>query len=263
MRIVDTHAHLYCEDFETDLHEVILRANSAGVENILLPNIDEKSIPQLKKATQQYPDFFVPMMGLHPTSVSENWQQQLDVIYEELNTAKYAAIGEIGIDLYWDTSLKNQQIAAFEEQLAWSIEKRLPVAIHSRNSLSEVIESIKKVGEKNLFGVFHSFGGNADELAEILQLKNFLVGINGVVTFKKSGLTETLRHTTPEKIVLETDSPWLAPTPYRGKRNESAYLKEILTKLAEIFGKSEEEIAEITTQNAYKLFEINKYYNKG
>lgn len=256
MRIVDTHAHLYLEDFEKDLDDVVARARSIGVEKVLLPNIDETTVSDLKQTVDKYPSFFIPMMGLHPTNVREDWEQQLEIIYDELNRTGYIAIGEIGIDLYWDKSSKERQVAAFERQLAWSIEKKLPVAIHSREAIPEVIESIKKTGEKDLFGVFHSFGGSIGELKEILELGNFYIGINGVVTFKKSGLDETLKNCGLENIILETDSPYLAPVPYRGKRNEPAYLKEIVKKLSIIYCKTEEEITAVTTENAYRLFNI-------
>ena len=261
MTIIDTHAHLYSEEFESDVEDVVSRAKSIGVETVLLPNIDELSIPALKKTVKKYPSFFIPMMGLHPTSVSEDWEKQLEIIRREFNNSRYIAIGEIGIDLYWDKSLKQQQIAAFEQQLAWSIEKKLPVAIHSRDAIPEVIESIKRVGGKEIYGVFHSFGGSAQELQDILALQHFYIGINGVVTFKKSGLTETLLHCPLDKIILETDSPYLAPVPYRGKRNEPAYLSEIVRKLSEIYQKTEEEIARITTLNACRLFDTVSFNN--
>lgn len=259
MKIVDTHAHLYLEDFSGDLDDVVTNAKAVGVNKVLLPNIDENTIEDLKQTVNKHPSFFIPMMGLHPTSVSEDWEKQLDVIYNELNTSDYIAIGEIGIDLYWDKSSKQRQTLAFERQLEWSAQKKLPVAIHSRDAISEVIQSIKKVGADNLFGVFHSFGGSVAELEEILKLKNFYVGINGVVTFKKSGLAETLQHCSLEKIVLETDSPYLSPVPYRGKRNQSAYLSEIIKKLSEIYRKPEQEIADVTTANAFRLFNIGSY----
>lgn len=256
MRIVDTHAHLYAEEFDDDLENVVARAKLIGVEKILLPNIDEASIAPLKKTVKKYQPFFLPMMGLHPTSVSENWEEQLDIIYDEFNHSNYIAVGEIGIDLYWDKSSKRRQVAAFERQLEWSIEKKLPVAIHSREAISDVIRSVKNMGEKQIYGVFHSFGGSAKELEEILKLPNFYIGINGVVTYKKSGLSSTLLSCGLEKIILETDSPYLAPVPHRGKRNETAYLTEIIKKLSEIYNKTETEVAEITTQNAYNLFNI-------
>ena len=258
MKIVDTHAHLYLDAFDNDLDDVVVRARAIGVEKILLPNIDETTVSDLKQTVDRYPSFFIPMMGLHPTNVREDWEQQLEIIYDELSRPGYIAVGEIGIDLYWDKSSKERQVAAFERQLGWSIEKKMPVAIHSREAIPEVIQSIKKIGKKDLSGVFHSFGGSMNELKEILELGNFYIGINGVVTFKKSGLDETLKNCGIENIILETDSPYLAPVPYRGKRNEPVYLSEIVKKLSTIYRKTEEEITQITTGNAYRLFNIAK-----
>ena len=258
MKIVDTHAHLYLDAFDNDLDDVVVRARAIGVEKILLPNIDETTVSDLKQTVDRYPSFFIPMMGLHPTNVREDWEQQLEIIYDELSRPGYIAIGEIGIDLYWDKSSKKRQVAAFERQLGWSIEKKMPVAIHSREAIPEVIQSIKKIGKKDLSGVFHSFGGSMNELKEILELGNFYIGINGVVTFKKSGLDETLKNCGIENIILETDSPYLAPVPYRGMRNEPVYLSEIVKKLSTIYRKTEEEITQITTGNAYRLFNIAK-----
>lgn len=258
MKIVDTHAHLYLDAFDNDLDDVVVRARAIGVEKILLPNIDETTVSDLKQTVDRYPSFFIPMMGLHPTNVREDWEQQLEIIYDELSRPGYIAVGEIGIDLYWDKSSKERQVAAFERQLGWSIEKKMPVAIHSREAIPEVIQSIKKIGKKDLSGVFHSFGGSMNELKEILELGNFYIGINGVVTFKKSGLDETLKNCGIENIILETDSPYLAPVPYRGMRNEPVYLSEIVKKLSTIYRKTEEEITQITTGNAYRLFNIAK-----
>lgn len=256
MKMIDTHAHLFANEFTEDLDEVVLRATSVGVGKILLPNIDETTIESLKAITEKFPDIFLPMMGLHPTSVTDEWEKQLEVIYNELNMNKYIAIGEIGIDLYWDKSTLTIQKKAFEKQLEWSIDKKLPVSMHSRDAISEVIDSIKQIGENSLCGVFHSFGGNDSELESVLSLENFFIGINGVVTFKNSGLDKVLRNCPLEKIVIETDSPWLSPIPYRGKRNESSYLSEIVKKLSIIYGISESEIVNHTTQNASKIFNI-------
>ena len=256
MNLIDTHAHLFVEEFEGDLHEVVLRAKDVGVEKVLLPNIDEMSVSRLKQCVSDYPGFFYPMMGLHPTSVDANWKDQLEVIYRELNGGNYIAVGEIGIDLYWDNSLREAQISAFEEQLRWSIERDLPVSIHFRNATEEVIQSIRRVGAPLLRGVFHSFGGSKEELEKILELDNFLVGINGVVTFKNAGLTETLKYCPFNRIVLETDSPYLAPVPYRGKRNESAYLTYVIAQLAGIWNESPESVARITSGNARELFKL-------
>ena len=256
MNLIDTHAHLFVEEFKDDLHEVVIRAKEVGVKKVLLPNIDETSIVHLKQCVLDYPGFFYPMMGLHPTSVTGNWEKQLDIIYRELNSGDYIAVGEIGIDLYWDTSLREVQMHAFEEQLKWSIEKDLPVSIHFRNATEEVIQSIRKVGASSLKGVFHSFGGTKAELEAILELDNFLIGINGVVTFRNSGLSETLKHCPFNRVVLETDSPYLAPVPYRGKRNESAYLLHVITQLAGIWNESQDSVARITSRNARELFKL-------
>lgn len=256
MMLIDTHAHLFADVFQNDLEEVVSRARAAGVERVLLPNIDETTIDDLQAAVRRYPDFFLPMMGLHPTSVTSEWEKQLLSIYQEIKRHPYIAVGEIGMDLYWDRSLQDAQMNAFEEQLRWSIEMDLPVAVHFRNATAEVVTSIKRVGEKALRGVFHSFGGSKEELEALLQLKNFHVGINGVVTYRNGGLAETLIHCPKESIVLETDSPWLTPAPRRGKRNEPANLSYILKKLAEIWGETEEEVAAQTSRNATRLFHI-------
>mgnify|MGYP005823412187 CR=1 FL=1 len=254
MKMIDSHAHLYTEEFQDDLDGVVSRAKEAGVEKVLLPNIDEATLGDLKAVSAKYPGFFFPMMGLHPTSVKPDWKQQLGTIYEAFSDAYYVGVGEIGIDLYWDTSLLTAQTGAFEEQLKWSIEKGLPVSVHFRNATKEVIQSIKRVGKEKLRGVFHSFGGSESELEAILQLKNFRIGINGVITFKNSGLTETIKLCPKDKVVLETDAPYLAPVPFRGKRNESSYLSFVLLKLAEVWQISPEEAAAITHKNASDLF---------
>lgn len=256
MKIIDTHAHLFVPEFEKDLDEVVSRAKKNGVTKVLLPNIATETIDAVKKASETYPDFFLPMMGIHPTCVGDDWQADLEKVHTELLHHKYIAIGEIGIDLYWDKSRKEQQVMTFETQLQWSKEMHLPVSIHSRDAVKEVIESIQKVGAESITGVFHSFGGNADELKQILLLRNFYIGVNGVVTFKNSGLDEVIKHAGLQNILLETDSPYLAPTPHRGKRNEPSYLTEILQKLAQIFGVSAEEVAQITTRNAAQLFHL-------
>lgn len=256
MKLIDTHSHLFAEEFKDDLPQVVSRAKEAGLEKVLLPNIDETSIPYLKQVVEDYPSFFYPMMGLHPTSVTTEWKRQLDIIEQELNVGDYIAVGEIGVDLHWDVSLREEQICVFEEQLKWSIEKNLPVSIHFRNATQEVIQSIRRVGADSLRGVFHSFGGTREELEEILDLSNFLIGINGVVTFKNSGLSESLPHCPIDRVVLETDSPYLAPVPYRGKRNESAYLTYILTRLAEIWDMSPHTVAGTTRNNALRLFNL-------
>lgn len=254
MKIIDTHSHIYSEEFENDLVDVISRAKQAGVEKILLPNIDIESLDSLHAVADKYDGYCIPMMGLHPTSVKGDFGCQLEVIREQLNKRKYIAIGEIGIDLYWDKTFEKEQRQAFEEQLRWSIEYDLPVAIHSRDAISECIECIKNIGEEKLRGVFHSFGGTESELQDILSLGNFMLGINGVVTFKNSTLSTVLKLTDLSHIIIETDAPYLAPVPYRGKRNESSYTIQVVEKLAEIYNMDVNEVAEVTTENAKKLF---------
>lgn len=256
MGVIDTHAHLFAEEYDKDIDDVIIRAKKESVEIVLLPNIDETTISTLKKCVLTDPFFFRPMMGLHPTSVSLDWRKQLEFIYNEFTNSKYYAIGEIGIDLYWDKSFQLEQVSSFEEQLKWSIEMDLPVSIHFRNATKEVIKSLKRVGEKSVRGVFHSFGGNKEELEAILKLGNFMVGINGVVTFKNSGLAETISYCPKDKVVLETDSPYLAPVPFRGKRNESSYIIEIVKKLSEIWQISKEDVENITSINANNIFNL-------
>lgn len=254
MKIIDTHAHIFDSQFDKDIDEVVSRAKQCGVIKILLPNIDATTIGALKDTSSLYPDFFIPMMGLHPTSVEDDWKYQLRIVGDELQKTKYSAIGEIGIDLYWSQEFKQQQIEVFETQLLWSKELQVPVSVHSRDAFKEVIASIKKIEQDSLSGVFHSFGGTVEDLEQVIPLKNFYIGINGVVTFKNSGLAETLKHISLDRVVLETDSPYLAPVPYRGKRNEPSYLTKILEKLAQIYSVSEDEVAKITTQNAVLLF---------
>ena len=254
MKIIDTHSHIYSEEFDSDLDDIINRAKLTGVEKILMPNIDVESLDRLHRVSDKCTEYCIPMMGLHPTSVGNDWQEQLKIIGEQLAKRQYIAIGEIGIDLYWDKTFGKEQKTVFEEQLRWSIEYNLPVAIHSRDAISECIACIKNVGANNLRGVFHSFGGTQEELEGILRLKNFFLGINGVVTFKNSTLSTVLKLTDLSHIIIETDAPYLAPVPYRGKRNESSYTIKVVEKLADIYNICPNEVGEITTENAIKLF---------
>ncbi len=255
--LIDTHAHLYADDFIVDLAQVVQRAKQTMVEKILLPNIDVSTIASLKKTTIAYPSVFMPMMGLHPTSVKQNFKEELDAIYTELSSCNdYVAIGEIGIDLYWDSTFLKEQIESFETQLLWSIEKDLPVAIHSRNSYKEIIESVRRVGPEKLRGVFHSFDGDESDLKELLKFQNFYIGINGIVTFKNSNLRDVLINCPVSKILLETDSPYLSPVPCRGKRNEPMFLKHINETLSDIYNVDYSKMAQITKTNAMRLFDI-------
>ncbi|QIK60234.1 TatD family hydrolase [Dysgonomonas sp. HDW5A] len=257
MTIIDTHSHTYDESFENDIQDVISRAKQAGISHILLPNVDIESIEQVNRLAESYPQYCLPMMGLHPTSVTANWQSDLNKIKEQFFLHKYIAVGEIGIDLYWDKSLEKEQKAAFEEQLRWSIEFNLPVSIHCRNAISESVECIKNVGASKLRGAFHSFGGNAEELQSVLALQNFYLGINGTVTYKNSTLPQVLTATDLSRLIIETDAPYLPPVPYRGKRNEPSYTIHIANKLSEIYGVTPQKVGEITTNNAKKLFSID------
>lgn len=258
MRIIDTHSHIYSEEFDNDIDNVIDRSKKAGVEKILLPNIDSSSLERLHNISNKYPGYCIPMMGLHPTSVGDNWKIELEIIKQQFSQKSYIAIGEIGMDLYWDKTFENEQRFVFEEQLRWSIKYNLPVAIHSRDAIPQCVECIRNIGEEKLRGVFHSFGGTEQELIEILSLKNFMLGINGVVTFKNSTLSSVLMNTDLSQIIIETDSPYLAPVPYRGKRNESSYTLNVVEKLAEIYSISTDKAGEITTENAEKLFALKK-----
>lgn len=257
MFIIDTHSHIYAEEFKNDFKEIENKAKEIGVSKILLPNIDAASIQPLRALHESDKNFYKAMMGLHPTSVDKNWKEQLEIIEKEFIEGDYIAIGEIGIDLYWDKTYLNEQVEVFEKQLWWAKKTEKPVAIHSRNAHSYIIDCIKNVGLENLKGVFHSFGGNEEELDEILELENFFIGINGVVTFKNSSLPQVLKYCPIEKVLLETDAPYLSPVPNRGKRNEPAYLIHIVRKLSEIYGISEEEVSKRTSENAIKLFSIN------
>lgn len=255
--IIDTHSHIFDETFSNDIDDVILRAKQAGVAAVLLPNIDTESIKEVNSLDERHKGYCLPMMGLHPTSVTKDWKKDLNIIKEQFSRHQYIAVGEIGIDLYWDTSLAEEQKSAFEEQLRWSIEYNLPVSIHCRNAVMESVECIKKVGADKLKGSFHSFGGNSEELQVVLDLKNFYIGINGTVTYKNSTLPTVLQDADLSRIIVETDAPYLPPVPYRGKRNEPSYTSYIVDKLCDIYNTSKDDIESTTSNNAKKLFGIN------
>lgn len=256
MKIIDTHSHIYEEDFDNDIESVIEKARLIGVEKILLPNVDEDSIARLHSLSDKYPGYCLPMMGLHPTSVTKDWQVQLNKIAQQFEENKYIAVGEIGLDLYWDKTYEVEQKLAFKEQLKWSIDYNYPVSIHSRNATKDVFKCIKSVGADKVRGVFHSFSGNTDDLRNIFKLGDFMIGINGIITFKNASLTSVLEETDLSHIVIETDAPYLAPTPYRGKRNEPSYTLLVIEKLADIYNTTPERVAEITTKNAQRMFNI-------
>lgn len=256
MQLIDTHNHLYLEDFDPEQDDLITKAIESGIDTLLLPNVDISTVDRMHKLCDRYLDFAYPMMGLHPTSVNEHYIEDLKQIESNLHKRTYYGIGEIGIDLYWDKTYLKEQMLVFEEQMKWSIDRNLPIAIHTREAYPEVLECIYKVGPDKLKGVFHSFTGTESELEEIKKLKNFKLGINGVVTFKNSKLAETLKQTDIHHIVLETDAPYLAPVPYRGRRNEPVYIWKTAEKIADIYGLTLEEIVAKTRKNALDLFKL-------
>ena len=234
--LIDTHSHLFVEEFTEDLPQVMERARKAGVSYIFMPNIDSTTIDAMLSVCRDYPGFCYPMIGLHPTSVNESYEQELAVVRKYLSTSnEFVAIGEIGLDLYWDKTFLKEQILAFEKQIEWALEYDLPIVIHSREAFEYIYKVMEPYKKTPLTGIFHSFTGTSEEAAKLLEFEGFMLGINGVVTFKKSTLPETLTTVPLERIVLETDSPYLAPVPNRGKRNESANVKDTLMKVAEIY----------------------------
>ena len=250
---VDTHTHLYSEEFTVDIDQALKKAIDAGVEKFFLPNIDSSSTEGMHALCQKYPQHCFPMMGLHPCSVKENYAQELATAYNLLQINKYVAIGEIGIDLYWDKTFYTQQADAFKKQIDWAIEFNLPVVIHCRNSFDEIYEIL--CGFKKLpKGIFHCFSGNEEQAHKIIESTGFKLGIGGVLTFKNSGLDKAIANIDLKHLVLETDSPYLAPIPYRGKRNESSYIPLIAAKLADVKQCSVPEVAAITTANAKEIF---------
>ncbi len=255
MVLIDTHTHLYLEDYKDDIQQVVDRALLNNVAYFLLPNIDSTTIGKMNALCLIYPERMFPMIGLHPTSVKDNYMQELLIVRQELLTHKYYGIGEIGIDLHWDKSFHKEQEFVLRYQLELAKEFNLPIAIHTRSSFEEAIEIVKEVKDDNLKGVFHCFGGSYQQAIDIIDM-DFKLGIGGVVTFKNSGLDKVIDHIGLEHIILESDSPYLTPSPYRGLRNESSYLALIAQKIAEMKEISIEEVAEITSRNAQELFNI-------
>lgn len=255
MIFTDTHAHVYSEEFLVDVDECFKRTLFNGVSRVFVPNIDVDSIEPIKNVCKKYKHNYFPMMGLHPCSVAEDYKAKLQLIYNELISDKYYAVGEIGMDLFWDITTFEIQKQAFIEQANWAIKFDLPVSIHSRNSTKELIKIIKEEKLTQLRGVFHCFSGDEEEANELISM-GFYLGIGGVVTYKNSSLPEILKRIGIDKLVLETDAPYLPPVPYRGKRNETSYIPVIAEKLAQIFDITLNEIAEITTNNSKKIFGI-------
>lgn len=271
MKIVDTHTHLDGEEFDEDRSEVMMRAKEAGVGMVFLPAIDVKTSEAVLKLSHEYPGYAYPMIGLHPEEVKADWKEQLGKIktildahltaVDGLNGIKYKsdyiAIGEIGLDFYWSREFENEQLEAFEKQVEWSCETGLPLMIHCRKAQNEMLHILRKWKDKLPGGVFHCFTGNQQEAKELLEYDNFVLGIGGVSTFKSSHLREDLPAAVPlERIVLETDSPYMAPVPYRGKRNESAFVVQVMKTLATAYGVSEEEVAKVTNLNVERVFGV-------
>ncbi|MBZ5858462.1 TatD family hydrolase [Flavihumibacter profundi] len=253
MILIDTHAHLYLEEFREDISAVLDRADKAGVDRIYLPAIDSSEHLPMLELEAKFPDKCLAMMGLHPCYVKENYLDELQLVKDWLAKRPFAAVGEIGLDFYWDRTFEEQQYIAFREQIALARQYELPIVIHSRNSTQECIELVKEAQDGRLSGVFHCFSGSY-ELAKEVVKAGFYLGIGGVLTYKNAGLPAVLEKLGLDHLVLETDAPYLTPVPFRGKRNESSYLSYVVAKLAEIFSVSPEEVAEITTSNARKLF---------
>ena len=253
MILIDTHTHLYSEEFKEDIDAVIERAQQLGVSKFYLPGIDSNSITDMLTLEEKYPGVCIPMMGLHPCYVKENYRQELAIVEEWLEKRSFPAVGEIGLDFYWDKTFVKEQHEAFDTQMQWALNKNLPIVIHTRNAMQETIEAVKPFAAKGLRGIFHCFSGSHESAQQIVKL-GFYLGIGGVITYKNAGLPAALEQISLEYLVLETDAPYLTPVPYRGKRNESGYLRYVAEKLADVKKVSLEELAAITSANAQKIF---------
>lgn len=263
MILIDTHSHLYEPEFDADRDEAIARTAAAGVEKLLMPAIDSASHDRLFNLCRRHPDRCIPMMGLHPTSINDNshWREELATIERYLRhppegIARFCAIGEIGLDFYWSTTFRNEQFEAFRRQCSLAVELNLPVAIHTRNAYAEMLELIREFRGSGLRGVFHAFSEDAETFRALADCGDWLFGIGGVVTFKKSTIAESIREMPLDRLVLETDCPFLTPVPHRGERNESAYVAHICRRIAELKGCPAAEVAERTTRNAQRMFAI-------
>lgn len=255
MYLIDTHSHIYLEEFDQDREEVIERAKFCNVSNILLPNIDLKSLPTLVNLVDKYPNVFYPMIGLHPTSVDQSFSSQLNTMFNEFDINKFVAIGEIGLDLYWDKTFHKEQVEAFRFQIDVALEYNTPIVVHARETMDEIIGILKEYSSKNLKGVLHSFTGSLDQALDLINI-GFFIGVGGISTFKNAGINKVVAQLPLENILLETDSPYLAPVPKRGKRNESSYLEYIAKNLATLHDLDYLSVVSKTTENAIKLFNL-------
>ncbi|HPR26998.1 TatD family hydrolase [Lentimicrobium sp.] len=256
MIFTDTHTHLYLEEFDQDRREVIEKATGAGVRYMLLPNIDSTSISTMLALADEFPANCFPMMGLHPTSVKENFREELAIVENQLQNRRFYGIGECGIDLYWDKTFAKEQEVVFRHHIELALSYNLPLIVHIRESFNEVIRILRDANKPDLRGIFHCFSGSPEQAKQAAGL-GFSLGLGGVITFKNNKMQETLKHVGMEHLVLETDAPFLAPMPYRGKRNDPSYIPLIAEKVAEIKGISVEEVARATTENARKLFRFD------
>ena len=253
---IDTHTHLFSDSFDEDRDEVVQRAIQSGVELCLLPNIDVDTIDAMHELESRYPKNCFSMMGLHPGSVDENWKNKLDIIKTNLFSRKYIAVGEIGMDLYWDKTHLDAQREAFKTQVEWAKELKIPIVIHAREAFQEIYEVLDVLDDENLSGVFHCFTGTLEDANKIAGYHNFKLGIGGVLTYKNSKLDRVIKEVSLNQLILETDSPYLPPTPHRGKRNESSYLLHVAEKLADVYGLPLQEIENQTTATAKELFKL-------
>lgn len=255
MTFTDTHTHLDGEEFKADLPDVIGRAKAQGVGRVLVPAIDLKSVDTVLAVCRQFPGYAFPMIGLHQEEVKADWETQLHQLKARFTEASFIAIGEVGLDFYWDRTFEREQLLAFEAQVEWAVETQLPLMIHCRKAQNELLHILKRYEKELSGGVFHCFTGNQKEAEQLLKFERFALGIGGVLTFKSSHLREDLPAVVPlERIVLETDSPYMAPVPHRGERNESAFVRLVLEKLAEVYGVSAEEVAQTTEENVRRIF---------
>jgi TatD DNase family protein len=255
MQLIDTHCHLYNKEFARDMDAVIQRAEKEGVEKFYLPAVDSESHEALMGLEKQYPGRCIGMMGLHPTSVKADYEMELKLVEDWLQQRPWVAVGEIGLDFYWDRTFEKEQYVAFHRQIGWALHYKIAIVIHSRESMTESIGVVREHQKGELRGIFHCFTGSYDAARQIIDLGLYL-GIGGVLTYKNSGLADVLKDIPLEHMVLETDAPYLSPVPFRGKRNESSYLQYVVARLAEVKGVSREEVARITTENAQKIFGI-------
>lgn len=253
MKLIDTHCHLYLSDFADDVHDVIKNALEIGIKKMYFPAIDSQTYQSMINLENEYPEVCVSMTGLHPCSVKENWKSELDFVFKTLENKPWCAIGEIGLDYYWDTSFSKEQQSVFIQQMEWALAYKRPIVIHTRSAMQDTINMVLPFAKKGLHGIFHCFGDSYAMATQIIDM-GFYLGIGGVVTYKKAGLDQVLDKIDLKHIVLETDAPYLTPVPYRGKRNESSYIKLIAAKVADIKNCSLEEVANVTTANAEKIF---------